>query len=357
MPCINYPEEEKTTILRLSISRITFLKFEEKKFLCNYIDNPYTLALLSIEEIEKLVHRSFSKKVIWDGSKNLEAAVKAFLYCQRMGIQILFYDSDLYPELLANISDPPFVLYCRGDAGILKGNNVSVVGTRRLTYEGKLAAKTFAYDAVLHGVNVVSGLANGADGFAHRGSVDAYYDFLDKKIENQPEGKTIAVLPGSIDNIIPAGNKKLAEKILASGGCLISEYEPALQMEVWHYVARNRIIAGLSRAVVVVQAPAGSGALITADFALDYGRDVFFHEATFCESAVKLAEKSDNDLSVLHAAGKASKYKLENTPKKFLDAGAPVIKDFADYCTALTELPGTRLFDDKNKDYFQKELF
>ena len=109
MPCINYPEEEKTTILRLSISRITFLKFEEKKFLCNYIDNPYTLALLSIEEIEKLVHRSFSKKVIWDGSKNLEAAVKAFLYCQRMGIQILFYDSDLYPELLANISDPPFV--------------------------------------------------------------------------------------------------------------------------------------------------------------------------------------------------------------------------------------------------------
>lgn len=357
MPCIKVPEEDEKLVLRLSISRISFLKFEEKKFLNNYIDNPYTLALLSIEEIEKLFNRKFSNKVIWNGSANLEESVRALYYCRKLGIQILFYDDELYPELLANISDPPYALFCRGDAGILKGNNVSVVGTRRLTYEGKLAAKSFAYDAVMQGVNVVSGLANGADGFAHKGAVEAYYDFLDKKIENQPAGKTIAVLPGSIDNILPAGNRRLAEKIISSGGCLISEYEPAMPMAVWHYVARNRIIAGLSKAVVVVQAPAGSGALITADFALDYGRDVFFHEATFCESAKQLAEKSDYDLSVMHAAGKASKYKLENTPKKFLDAGAPVIKDFADYCKALTELPGTRMYDDKKNDYYQKELF
>ena len=152
----------------------------------------------------------------------------------------------------------------------------------------------------------------------------------------------MAVLPCGIDEVVPWNNKRLAATILETGGCLVSEYGPGSPVGKWNFVERNRIVAGLSESVVVIQAPAGSGALITADFALENGRDVYFHEAAFCESAKRISETVKSRLEKEHALGRVSRFKMENTPERFLSAGAPVIKDYNDYCIALTECPGIR---------------
>ena len=168
-------------------------------------------------------------------------------------------------------------MFYRGNFSVLQEKCVSVVGTRRLTADGMNAAKAFAYDAALHGQTVVSGLAFGADACSHAGAVAAAFDEMEKNgVFCERCGKTAAVLPCGIDCVVTNANKRIARQILQTGGCLLSEYPPGVCAEKWRFVQRNRIIAGLSPATVIVQAPAGSGALITADFALDFGRMLFF---------------------------------------------------------------------------------
>ena len=244
-------------------------------------------------------------------------------------------------------------MFCRGNAELLNGRKyISVVGTRKLSAQGRDSARDFAYQAAKNGYCVVSGLAYGADGYAHKGSVDAYYDFIDDQTMLQNLGHTIAVLPSGIDEIVPYRHKQLAQMILKSGGCIISEYEPKMNIANWHFVARNRIIAGLSESTVVIEAPDGSGSLITADFALEYGREVYLHKACFSEMALKMSDIVRKDLLKKFSQGNASKYKLENTVQKFLEEGAPVIEDFDDFCAVLNEEPGIR-----NAKIVQAELF
>lgn len=334
---------ESELLLYLSLGRITFLTCQEKIFLSKNIDSANKLALLSIEEIEKLINRSLSKRSKWDGNENFRMAQASLYYCKKLNIRILLHSDLEYPEVLRQISDPPFLLFCRGNINLLTGKSVSVVGTRRLSIDGKNAAKTFAYDAVMDGCNVISGLAQGADGFAHQGALDAYYDCLANSKNAELLGKTIAVLPSAIDEIVPSGHKRLAAQILESNGLLISEYEPGMAIANWHFVGRNRIIAGLSPATVVIEAPAGSGALITADFALENGRDVMFHKVCFQEKAEEIASLVKRQLKIDFSIGKVSKYKIENTPEKYLEAGAPIITSYNDYCKALKEAPGARV--------------
>lgn len=343
---------DERLLLNLSLNRLTFLRYSEKKILAKKLDSSRSLALLSIEEIEKIINRDIKKNVVWNGSENLRMAQKALYYCRLLNVRVILNDDEDYPELLRQIADPPYLLFCRGNQSLLCQHSVSVVGTRRLSQEGKMAARQFAYDAVMDGCNVVSGLANGADGFAHQGAMDAYFDCLDKQVDPSQIGRTIAVIPSSIDDVIPSCHKTMAGKILQTGGCIISEYEPGLQMANWHFVGRNRIIAGLSPVTVVIEAPNGSGALITADFALEYNRDLLFHKAGFSPSALKIAEIVKNQLERDFVSGRVSKYKIENTITKFLEAGAAVIENYNDFCNALTECPGTR----KN-DFVQGLLF
>ena len=346
--------QDDKLILMLSLARITFLTLQEKKKFANNIDNSSSLALLSIEEFEKLAGRTFSKRIEWNGQANLKAAKLALQRCVARNIGLIFFDDLDYPELLRQIPDPPFLLFYRGNAGILQGPSVSVVGTRRITQDGRAAAMAFAYDAVMDGCHVVSGLANGIDGCAHQGAINAWFDQTEKSDDAacQKLGRTIAVLPSAIDEVVPYGHKRMAEQILKSGGCLVSEYEPGMDMANFHFVGRNRIIAGLSPATVVIEAPAGSGALITADFALDYNRDVMFHEVTFGGMAEKVSDMVSRDLEARFAIGQVSKYKVENRPEKFIKDGAPVIKDYKDYCKALAESPGTR-----SANIVQQKLF
>lgn len=346
-------QTEDKILFYLCLHRITFLSLCEKEILLEKLGNWNELSLLSKEDISKIIHRQISAKAIWDGKENLRMAKIALEYCKFLNIRIILNSDENYPFLLNQISDPPLLLFCRGNAELLNGRKyVSVVGTRKLSVQGRKSASDFAYQAAKNGYCVVSGLAYGADGYAHKGSVDAYFDFLNEPEMLQKLGHTIAVLPSGIDEIVPYRHKQLAQMILKSGGCILSEYEPKMNIANWHFVARNRIIAGLSESTVVIEAPDGSGSLITADFALEYGREVYLHKACFSEMALKMSDIVRKDLLKKFSQGNASKYKIENTVQKFLEQGAPVIENFDDFCAVLNEEPGIR-----NARIVQAELF
>lgn len=165
-----------------------------------------------------------------------------------------------YPPLLAEISDPPKCIWTRGDRNALKKTGVAVIGARAASREGLLAAREIAADLARAGIVVVSGLARGVDSAAHTGALDG-------------GGPTIAVLGTGIDRVYPAENDLLAARI-AEHGLLLTEFPPGSPPEDWHFPRRNRIISGLSKAVVVVEAREKSGSLITARLAADQGRDV-----------------------------------------------------------------------------------
>ena len=166
-----------------------------------------------------------------------------------------------YPKLLSEITDAPSCIYVRGE---LKLNQplIAVVGTRQATPAGENMAEEFARDLAKAGFGIVSGLALGIDAAAHRGALSA-------------GGVTIAVLGNAIDDIYPPENRDLAESILESGGAIISEYGPGEAIAKNNFIARNRIISALSIAVLVIEAPIHSGALITARTGGEQGKDVF----------------------------------------------------------------------------------
>lgn len=171
-------------------------------------------------------------------------------------------DRPEYPPLLAELHDPPACLYLRGGpAEILSRTAVAVVGARSCSRYGAQVARELARELAAAGVVVVSGLARGVDGEAHRGALAA-------------GGLTVAVLGCGIDRDYPRAHAQLAGRI-AESGAVVSEYPPGIEPSPWRFPARNRIVAGLARATVVVEARERSGALITADFALELGRDVF----------------------------------------------------------------------------------
>jgi DNA processing protein len=167
-----------------------------------------------------------------------------------------------YPPLLATIHDPPPQIWLRGAAlpELLARPAVAVVGARACSSYGRAVARSLGRDLAAAGVVVVSGMARGVDGEAHRGALEA-------------GGATVAVLGCGIDRDYPAAHTELARRIVENG-LIVSEYAPGVEPAPWRFPARNRIISGLSRAVVVVEARERSGALITVDFALEQGREV-----------------------------------------------------------------------------------
>lgn len=173
------------------------------------------------------------------------------------------FSSPAYPALLRELAHPPDTLFVRGAPIRTDIPLVSVVGTRRISSYGRLALQQLIPPLVRAGIGVVSGLAFGIDAVAHALTVDA-------------RGYTIAALPGSVDDdsIFPTSNRALAKRILASGGTLVSENPVGSLIQSFSFPLRNRIIAGLTQLTLVVEAPLKSGALITANLALDANRSV-----------------------------------------------------------------------------------
>ncbi len=195
-------------------------------------------------------------------NKDLTEAREINAYCLNEGVGILTYESPLYPARLGRIQRRPIVLYYKGILKDLENEVcIAAVGTRTMTEYGSRVAYSTAYELAKAGAVVVSGMAKGVDGMAHRGALDA-------------GGYTVAVLGCGIDRVYPAEHADLMAQIVKNG-LVITEYKPFTEPKGKHFPLRNRIISGLSQATLVVEAPAGSGALITARTALEQGREVF----------------------------------------------------------------------------------
>jgi DNA processing protein len=182
---------------------------------------------------------------------------------QRRDLRFVARSDERFPPLLRAIHDPPPGLFLRGgaDVSVLARPAVAVVGARSCSPYGAAVARMLGRELAAAGLVVVSGLARGIDGEAHRGALEA-------------DGVTVAVLGCGVDRDYPASHRELARRI-TDRGLVVAEYAPGVEPAPWRFPARNRIIAGLARATVVVEAREASGALITADLALEEGREVF----------------------------------------------------------------------------------
>ncbi len=179
----------------------------------------------------------------------------------RYDITPVTYLSGEYPSKLKQIDEPPLVLYTKGDVSLLTKKSIAIVGTRKPTDYGKLVCEKFTKELSLAGLVTVSGLAYGIDTIVAETTLAS-------------GGKTIAVLGGGLDNIYPAQNKILADRVAASG-LLVSEYRPHFKPTNYTFICRNRLVSGLSLGTLIVEAGKVSGTMTTAKFALDQGRELF----------------------------------------------------------------------------------
>jgi DNA processing protein len=194
----------------------------------------------------------------WEKTIDLAAEIKR---CEEFGCHIVTQDDPEYPELLRQIYDPPIVLYVKGTLDARDRNGVAIVGSRLTTHYGIEVARKLSYQLAYVGVTVVSGGARGIDTAAHQGALSA-------------KGRTIAVLGTGINIIFPPENHDLFERI-AANGAVMSQYPFNRKADKQSFAIRNRIVAGMTLGTVVVEANLTSGALITANFATEYGRQIF----------------------------------------------------------------------------------
>jgi len=251
-----------------------------------HTDREYLIGLnlipqLTPKRIQKLFGRFETFEGIWNapasafanlfGSRVLGEAIASarsetavdeeFAKAEDKAVNIVTLVDEEYPAALREIDDSPIVLYVRGEQRIDSARSIAIVGTRRGTRYGKMVAARFASQLALKGFIVVSGLAAGIDAAAHQGTLDV-------------GGFTVAVMGCGIDYPYPKRNQPIYERIVETG-VVMSEYPMGSRPAKWTFPQRNRILAGLSRGVLVIQAPERSGALITARCALEQGRDVF----------------------------------------------------------------------------------
>lgn len=246
--------------------------------------------------------------------------------CNQLGIEIIPYTSPLYPERIKSISNPPAVLYSKGKMPDVDGEClVTMVGPREASDYGLKAAFSLSRRLAASGVVIVSGGAVGVDGMSHRGAISV-------------DAVTIAVLGCGINYDYPKGNAALRDKITQKG-CLISEYPPDFPPSKSTYPARNRILSAISCGTVVIEAGAKSGALITAGFAAEQGRDVFAIPGNPSQPQYEGSNKllKDGAKHVLTAADVLEEYYPLFSQKIDLEAAAKIKNGSRDYNEALLE--------------------
>jgi DNA processing protein len=256
---------DKRGLLDLIIIRIPGLSAAGRLRLVREFTEEGELTRLSKRDIDAISGCS-PDRYSWTMEALRVQAEKDAAAARLRGIEYVSYADPRYPPLLREIWDPPALLFYRGALPDPEKPLAAVVGTRRPSGHGAAAAYDLSKALARGGIPVVSGLALGIDAMAHRGNLEG-------------DGATLAVLGSGLDLVYPAANRMLARRILETGGALISEYPPGTEPRKWHFPARNRIISGLARGVLIVEAPLSSGALITAQFALDQGRDLWVSSA------------------------------------------------------------------------------
>lgn len=208
--------------------------------------------------------KGLTKKVIQNilDLKLKDEVYRHLNFMQKNNIDIIYIEDNNYPKRLKEIYDPPICLYIKGNKEILNNKSLAIIGCREYSEYGKYNALKFSNQISKYKINIISGLAHGIDSFAHLGTICA-------------NEKTVAVLGNGLDMIYPKENIKIANEILKKGGAIVSEYPLGKKPNKFTFLARNRIISGISDAVLVIEAKERSGTLITVDFALEQGKDVF----------------------------------------------------------------------------------
>ncbi len=242
-----------------------------KKRLLEIYKTPEKIYNLTGKELAKI--NGIGEEIIHNimESKNERVIDYHIKYIKENNIDIIHIYEESYPQILKQIYDAPISLYIKGNKEILNNKSIGIVGCRECTDYGKKATKYFAYNLSKENINIVSGLAKGVDSYAHWGSIGAINELKNHNIC----GKTIAVVGNGLDMVYPKENIELANEIIRSGGAIISEYSCGTKPDKMNFPARNRIISGISSGIIVVEAKEKSGTLITVDFALEQGRDVY----------------------------------------------------------------------------------
>ena len=244
-------------------SNIEISNKEKIKLLEKLKNSQIIWTLTEKELLEKGIKEQTINKVLEEGYRKKIDKYKNYL--ERNKIKLISVNSKEYPESIKNIDNKPAYLYVRGKLENLYDDNVAIVGSRKASTYGKFISRKISKEIADRNVNIVSGLAIGIDKYAHLGALDSGY------------GKTIAVLgTGVSDNeIYPLENKKVFERILENNGTVVSEFKLGTKPEKYNFPLRNRIISGLAKKIIVVEAKEKSGSLITVDYALEQGKDVF----------------------------------------------------------------------------------
>lgn len=282
------------------LSSIEKISQRNKIKLLNQYKNLENLFNKSKKELEKELIEDYknSDKIIKEITNTyykirLEKHIKNI---QKYGLKTITCNDQEYPKQLKHISDYPICLYCKGNTELLnQTRKIAIIGCRDYSQYGKNIAKEFAYKLAKANIVIVSGGARGIDSFAHQGTITA-------------NKGTIAVLGNGLDYIYPPENKELEESIIRKNGLLISEYLIGTKPNKYTFPARNRIISGISDGVLVVEAKEKSGTLITVDFALDQGKNIYAIPGNInCENA-----KGTNELIKQGA-------KLVTTPEEIIE--------------------------------------
>jgi DNA processing protein len=247
----------------LGLSHVEFLTPREKFLLVEDLGGPSPLFQLSLAEMAEKVRRRLLTRM-WRPDEILRSAEATSADLTREGMRSIFYTDPEYPPLLREIYDPPLTLYLRGSLPHTSDILAAIVGTRYPTGAARSAAFRLGFELGRNGICVVSGLALGIDREAHQGC-------------EQAGCRSVAVLGNGVDQVYPGSSRAAAMALLKRGGGILSEYPPGIPPLRYHFPARNRIISGIARGVVIVQAPERSGALFTADYALQQSKDLWVH--------------------------------------------------------------------------------
>ena len=258
------------------LSMIPNLGIKRKQKLLKIYKNPKRIFEANKKELEKIegIGENIANNIINSKIERIiEYQVKQMI---KENVDIIPINDTNYPQQLKNIYDPPISIYIKGNIKNLQKPSIAIIGCRQASEYGKMAAKYFGYQLAKSGLNIVSGLARGVDSYSHVGNICAKKEESYEHVDNlSTVGKPLAVIGCGLDIIYPKENNELEKEILNVGGTIISEYPLGTKPNKFNFPARNRIISGLSKGVLVIEAKKKSGTLITVDFALEQGRDVF----------------------------------------------------------------------------------
>mgnify|MGYP006287669619 CR=1 FL=1 len=258
----NIPTNKDEIFYRIALSAVDNIGVKSAKKLINHFGSAKEIFRLSSRELMQVQGMSLVRATSISAFSNWEKVEREVNYAEKNGIQIISYLDPKYPNRLKHCEDGPLVLFVKGEADLCASRMLSIVGTRGLTEYGRQMTRKIVKDLVPYNVSVVSGLAYGADYEAHRACVE----------NGIP---TIAVLGHGLNKVYPYSHSGLAREMVSSGGALVSEFTTDTKPDRENFPMRNRIVAGMCDATLVIESAAQGGSIITAELANDYHRDVF----------------------------------------------------------------------------------